>query len=330
MDREIDRMMLLRKLSIIFSLVFLAVVAATVVLLVIVGTGDYSGGNWDFAEIEDYGAVGKKTVNFEKSDTLWFFYEGNRSERTLFLDEIPNLKIVNSDKFYLEVTAPEGLLDKLVVKNTDEALVVTFEEEYYNAIKDYPKIYNGLYVNCDVFDVVVYAPISRLYSSAEYNLDFDTPKTDLLAIVTIGEIREGNVYNVDARSLYCQLNGSSNVELSGKVAEASHLEVWHNSKIDADNLQIENVSTTVQSMIFGFSYVSGETFSAYNFVCWGTVITFGIVFALVLSAFLAVFLRILHEKQRKEIDKKIEMIEAEGNFLNKPKKDNENILQNEE
>lgn len=331
MEKEIDRMMLFRRLSIIFAVVFLVTIAAMVALFIVMGMGDYGGANSDFAVIDDYGEVSTKTVKFEKSNALWFFYEGNRSERTLFLDEVPNLKIVNSEEYYLEVKAPKGLLDKLVVKNTEEGLLMTFGEKYYNAVQSGEKLYYGLYVNCDVFEVVVHAPINRLYSSAEFNLDYDTPKTDLLAIVVGGEVREGKVYNVDATNFLCQLSGASTVEMAGKVSGEIYFEVWHDSKIHAEGLQVndERITTAVQSKIFGFSYISGSTFSAYNLLSWGTMITSIIVFSMFASVFLAILFKILMAKQKKEIDKEIEILEKEANFLNNAQKNDEKILQNE-
>ena len=98
MGEEIDRMMLMRRLFIIFLVVLCVLVATVVILLITMGSGDYGGSNSDFNVVDDYGEVVKETVSLEKSDTLYFFSERYKSQRTLFLDATPSLKIVNSDK----------------------------------------------------------------------------------------------------------------------------------------------------------------------------------------------------------------------------------------
>ena len=225
----------------------------------------------------------------------------------------------------------QTLIDKLVVKNTDKGLVVTFEDKYFNEVsRGEHNTYKGLYVNCDIFDVVVYAPISKLYSSAEFNLDFDTPKSELLAVVIGGEIREGRIYNVDAKNLICQLCGESTVELFGKVSNSGHFEVWHNSKIYAEELSVPNATTSVQSQIFGFSYVSGSTFSSYNITNLGSLITIGIMFALTVSLALTVLFSIMFVKKKQHVDEMIVQHKNEIKILSVPQKNDENILQNGE
>lgn len=330
MGEEIDRMMLLRRLSMIFFAVFLLLVIAAVTILIVMGSGDYGGGNSEFAEIEDYGETVKKSVEFEKSSSLYFFSEIYKDERTLFLDEAPNLKIVNSDRYCLEVKAPKGLVDKLRVEMVNGCLVISFDEGMYNEVKKDNVAYKGLYVSCDMFDVTVYAPVERLYTSAELRLDYEGTKCDTMVIDVIGEIIEGRVYNVDARRLSCRLMGASSLEISGKASEKSHLEVWHNSKIYADELKSLEVTTSVQTQIFGFSYVNGEDFFAFNIADMGVAITVALIILIIASAVLAIFFRVKFTKQRKELDDYIEKVETEGNFLIKPEKNEENILQNGE
>ena len=330
MSEEIDRMMFLRRLCIIFFLILCVLIATTVIIFVVMGSGDYGGENSDFAVVDDYGDIVKKNIDFEKSGTLYFFSEKYKSERTLFLDETPNLKIVNSDKYYLEVSAPNGLIDRLSVEMVEGCLVISFDESLYNTINTERGKYRGLYVNCEVFDVTVYAPINKLYTSAELTLDYEAPKADIMIIDVIGEVVEGRVYNVDARQLVCRLMGASTLEIAGKTTESTHLEAWHNSKILADELKAINISTSVQTQIFGFSYVSGEEFFAYNFIDMGPIITVGLVISMIAAAFLTVLFRVKFVKQRAEIDNFIEKVETEGNFLIKPEKNDENILQNDE
>lgn len=330
MGEEIDRMMLLRKLSIIFLAAFCLLAVTVVIIFIVMGTGDYSGGNSDFAVIDDYGEVEKKSIKFEKSGTLYFFSENYKGERTLFLDEAPSLKIVNSDKYCLEVTAPKGLSERLSIEMVEGCLVVSFDEEMYNEVKRENGFYKGLYVNCDVFDVTVYAPISRLYTSAELTLDYEGAKTDYMVIDVIGEIIEGRVHNVDASRLSLRTMGASTIEISGEVSEWSHIEAWHNSKVYAEELKSTEITTAVQTQIFGFSYVSGEDLFAFNLMDIGVLITAALVLSLIATALLTVLFWIKFTRLRKELDDYIERVETEGNFLIKPEKNDENILQNGE
>ena len=330
MGEEIDRMMLLRKISIIFFIIFCLFVASVVIILVTMGSGDYGGSNSSFAVVDDYGEPVTKSINFEKSDALYFFSERYKSERTLFLDETPSLKIVNSDKYSIEITAPKGLADKLCVEMVEGCVVVSFNQEMYKNVKGESSTYKGLYVNCDVFDVTVYAPISSLYTSAELTLDYEAPVSDTMEIDVIGEIIEGSIHGINTKKLTCRVMGASTLELLGKVTETAHLEVWHNSKIHATELETFEVSTSVQTQIFGLSYISGDGYTAYNLSDMGTLITWGLVLALIATLFLTVFFRIKFVKQRKELDDFIDKVETEGNFLIKPEKNDENLLQNDE
>ncbi len=330
MDTEIDRMMFLRRISIIFFVAVCFVVISIAVLLIIMGGGDYGGANSDFAELDGYGEAVTQKIEVESFDTLYFFAEEIRSERTLFTDAIPNLKIVNSDKYYLEITSSQGLIDKLRIENEDNYLTFAFKEECYGNAKGTNRIYKGLYVDCDVFDVTVYAPVSVLLSSAEINLDFDAPKTETLGIVVGGEVREGKVYNIDTEILVCTLNGASDVELSGCAQKGAQLEAKHNSKIDGDDLITPYVKTGVSCQIFGYSYIDGNGFSDYPLLDMGFLITHGIIFLLIISVCGFVMFKYKFEKQKSNIDRFINMVETEGNFLIKPKKTEEKLLQNNE
>lgn len=315
MEQEIDRMMLLRKLCIISFIVICVIVVGIVGALIVMNTGDYSGNNSDFARIKDYGNVTTKTVDFEKCDTLYFFSETENRERTLFEDKIPKLKIVNSDKYCVEITAGEALLDRLDIEQKESGLIITFREDCYNDIRNGKKQYKGLYVDTDIFEVTVYAPISVLISSAEFDLDFDTPKTEMLAISVSGEIRKGSVYNIDANTLYCALNGASTVKMSGQVKNVSQFKVRHNSKIDAMDLKTPVVYTSSTSQLFGLSYIKGETFSDYSIMTLGFFATVGMVVLLAVCVGAFIVLRKMFVKQRNEIDQFIEKVETEGNFL---------------
>ena len=328
MDVEIDRMMLLRRISIICLIVLVVAVGVIAATVVLMSTGDYSGANSDFAEIEDYGAAVTKRLKIEKCEYMYFFSEELGGRRTLFTDEIPNLKIVNSDKYLVEVKASQGLIDKLDVSVKDNALMFTFKEEIYNVITRGSSQYKGLYIDCDAFDVTVYAPISRLASSSEINLDFDVAAADLVAIIVSGEVRSGKIYNVNSETLVCSMSGESDIEVSGKVRKTAHFEAFHSSEIDAENLITPKTTATVSSQLFAFSYVDGYEFFESSITSMGFLITVALVLFLIAIAVAYAIFQIKFLKQKKELDLYIEKVETEGKFLDISKKTDENVLQN--
>lgn len=328
MGEEIDRMMRLKRLTIIFLIAFLVIVAGIICVTVIMGTGDYSGANSDFAELEAYDQSEAREYSLNKFDTLLFFSEAKNNERTLFLDEVPNVKIVNSHKYVVKITTNKSLFEKLNVTIEDEMLSIGFDSKFYNEIERNGRKYGGLYVDCSVFDVTVYAPISTIHSNAEFNLDFEAPKTKTLGIVIGGEIREGKVHNIDTDTLVCSLSGASNVELFGKVSGTSQLEVWHDSKINAEGLKTNTVITNTSCQIFGFSSIVGQDFSDYSFTDMGFLLSVGSVLVAFVAAGLTILFYIKYRKTKKEIDLYIEKVETEGKFLTNTEKTYENLLQN--
>ena len=355
MDEEIDRMIESKRRAIFFLVLFVVAIAVIITLLVVMGTGDYGGGNDEFSQLEARGEVKTKRYDVADFKALCFFYDGVRGERTLFLDSVPNLKIVNSDKYYIEVKTNQELLDILEVLNIDTVLSLGFQTSYYKVVESSTDNYNkGLYVNCDTFEVTVYAPVSQLYTSAEITLDYEAPVTDLMKIHVIGEVQNGKVYGIDAEKLECRLSGSSNVTLSGKVSGNATLVAYHDSTIDAEQLYVSTASTITSSQIFGFSAVYGNGYSETSFISVGSMFSFLLVaFPTLSAAFCALFF-VKFLKRKKQIDGVIEMLEQnEGFFENsmrapliikdekkeekneepteeKNSENSENLLQNEE
>lgn len=316
MDEEIDRMIESKRRAIFFLVLFIVAIGVIVTLLIIMGSGDYGGGNDEFSQLEAHGEVQTKRYDVASFNALCFFYDGVRGERALFLDTLPSLKIVNSDKYYVEIKTNSELLDKLEVLRIENALSIGFQTSYYKVVESSTDNYDkGLYVSCDVFEVTVYAPVSQLYTSAEITLDYQAPATDLMKIHIIGEVQNGRVYDIDAEKLECRVSGGTNIELVGKVSGNATLAAYHDSIIEAEQLYVSTASTVTSSQIFGFSAVYGNGYSETSFISVGSMFSFLLVAFPTAMAALCVLFFIKYLKRKKQIDGVIEMLEQQEGFF---------------
>ena len=99
------------------------------------------------------------------------------SKKTQMLGATPNLKIINSDKYLVEIKANADVFDVLKIETCDSSyddlrnLIVTFSDECYVPVHTYDTSYDydtGLYVDFDMFEVTVYAPILTLLFDAKW------------------------------------------------------------------------------------------------------------------------------------------------------------------
>lgn len=306
MRREVERMMRLRLISIIFGVLLCIVLAVIVGFVVFMNTGDYSGINGDFGKIE--GTQKAETVKYDlpEFNKVAFFSELYRSERTLFRQAVPNLKIINSNKYCVEVNANKDLLDKLEVTVVDTTLCVTFKPDLYNDIERNNKVYKGLFVDCDTFDVTIYAPVASFHTSAEIELDYEAPKTDNLWVVVSGEIIKGKIYHVDSQSASFSFNGSSDVEIQGKVSKGSQIVARHNSRVDATELSTPSLAMRTTAQVFGLSiikYADGREFPVFDA---GVILSVIFILSTVVFAFLFILYRVKFFRQKDKIDKYVE------------------------
>ena len=316
MDEEIDRMIESKRRAIFFLVLFIVAIAVMITILIVMGSGDYGGGNDEFSQLEARGEVKTKRYDVADFKALCFFYDGVRGERTLFLDALPNLKIVNSDKFYVEVKANKELLDILEVVNIENVLSLGFQTSYYKVVSSSTDNYDkGLYVTCDVFEVTVYAPVSQLYTSAEITLDYQAPVTDLMRIHVIGEVQNGKVYGIDAEKLECKVSGSSSIELIGKVSGNAALTAYHDSAIEAEQLYVSTASTVTSSQIFGFSEIYGNGYSETSFISVGSMFSCILVVLPIAMAALCALFFVKYFKRKKQIDGVIAMLEQQEGFF---------------
>jgi hypothetical protein len=236
----------------------------------------------------------------------------------LFTNAIPNLKIVDSLEYKMEITSNAEVLDKLDISVLENVLNVSFKDEYYNDVSKMGRSYRGLYVDASKFDVTVYAPVAYLVSDAEFNLDFEAPKVKTLVVTINGEISNGRIYNVNSDLCGISLSGKSNVAVSGESREYTELFVKHNSRLDVSELKTQVISEQATSQIFGISSIKYADRVKYSFDNIGFLITVAIIIGSTLLIVGFIVFRMLFLKQKKEIDQYIEQVEAKGKFLQNP------------
>lgn len=330
MRREFERMMRFRFFAILFCVVFALSVVVIVAFSVVITTGDYSGVNREFAEIVDTGSLETEKYELETFNSVYLFSENYKKQRTLFTKKIPNLKIVNSDEYSVEIKASSALLEKLDVQVVEGILVVTFENKYYNDVVREGRTYRGLFVECEGFEITVYAPVTFLKTDAEITLDYQAPKTENLIIYVSGEVSEAKIYDIDCDYLSAAFCGMSNVTLEGKVQNKAEIEARHNSKVDAEALACKRVRANVTCQLFGFSYINYSYGKEHSLFESGFVVTVILIFMPILFGTLFILFRIKFLRQKKAIDEYIDKAKAEEKYLKIPNKNDENILQNDE
>ncbi len=307
LERRVRGMLRLRICSIVSLAAFCVFLAILIGVIVVINTGDYNGHNSQFAKIEATQNVEAKSFTVDSFDTLLFFSQELRNERTLFTDEMPRLTVVNSDKYIIEVRANKDLLDKLDIFTEGNSLHFGFKTENYNDVKRSNKSYKGLFVDCSQFDVTVYAPISKLKSNAELDLDFQACKTSELVIIVDGEIRNGKIYDVDSSYFGLSASGNSNVNVSGNVSNHSEIIAQHNSKIDATLLDCAKIQRAAYCQLFGLSYVRDFEGMHIPFTNVGFLLTVFLTAMPILSIIAFVVFRIWFFYRRKEADALIEL-----------------------
>ncbi len=179
------------------------------------------------------------------------------------LNATPVLKIVDSAEYRVEITTNSDVFDKLKIATADDTvgsvLVITFTDDCYVPVHVDDVEYDfdaGLYVDFDKFEVTVYAPISTLFVDSKIILDYQAPKCNRMYVDFSYEGTDANIYDIDTDELILCCSGTSNITLSGAVRYQSKISIWHNTKVDANNLKMNSKSFYVSSSILGyFSYI---------------------------------------------------------------------------
>lgn len=192
--------------------------------------------------------------------SLWFFHASpsNDDKLTGFIRTIPNVKIIDDDQFYVEITANQSIHDALSISNSLGVLDIDIQKNYYNRVHeddiDYDFNY-GLYVDCSQFDMVVHAPIRTLQTSTQTILDFDVAKGPDVFINFDNGGTQANIYNIDADNLTLYCSDTSDISISGSVTGSTTIKVFHNTRVDADNLMAVIDDVFVSNRPLGISYI---------------------------------------------------------------------------
>ena len=321
LEHEFVIMMRRRRIAIFFAVLFVLSIGAIIGTLVFMNSGDYSGSNENFGVLSARDGKESKTYVLQEFNDVYFFSQDFASELTLFTDAIPNLKIVNSDKYTVEVKSNKQVLDNLQVFNEENGkLIFGFDKELYGVLSGDNGYYRGLYVECDLFEVTINAPVDHFRTHAEINLDFDAPKSDTLVIDVDGEIRQGTVKNIDSLNLVASFCGNTNITMSGTVSKMSDITARHNSKVDAEELKCPKLYSLVTCQIFGFSYINQGDESHYSITGAGFVIALLLILLPIACVVMFVLFWKKFLKSRKHMDMLIEKERSEQRILKIPPK----------
>ena len=198
------------------------------------------------------------------------------------------MKIINSDEYRVEIKANADVFDSLKIATSDSSnderstLIITFSDECYVPVHTDDTSYDydtGLYVDFDVFEVTVYAPISSLSVDSEVILDYQAPMCEKMYVDFSYEGTKANIYDINTEdfTLYC--SGTSDITLSGKVNGVSKISVWHETKVNANDLDTDTKDFYVSSsVLFGSSYIK------YNGILHLDILenSFGLILAAIL------------------------------------------------
>ncbi len=216
------------------------------------------------------GEIETREFEFDKFNKLYFLYDNDPltefTKKTRMLNATPNLKIVNSEDYRVEITTNADVFDKLKIGLDDSpedpnkvGLVVTFADECYVPVHVDDNSYDydtGLYVDFDAFEVTVYAPIHTLCVDSEMVLDYEAPKCEEMYVYFSFEGTEANIYGIDTEHLAFYCSGTSDVKLSGEVRGMTKIMIFHDTKVDANKLDTEFTDFYVSSAMFDqFSYI---------------------------------------------------------------------------
>lgn len=229
---------------------------------------------------------------FSKFEKLYFLNDidplTSFSKKTRMLGATPKLQIINSDEYRVEIKANADVFDSLKIATSDSSnderstLIITFSDDCYVPVHTDDTSYDydtGLYIDFDVFEVTVYAPISSLSVDSEVILDYQAPMCEKMYVDFSYEGTTANIYDINTEdfTLYC--SGTSDITLSGKVKGESRISVWHETKVNANDFDTDTKDFYVSSsVLFGLSYIK------YNGILYLDILenSFGLILAAIL------------------------------------------------
>ena len=215
-------------------------------------------------------------------DSLWFFHASfsNGNKRTLFINAIPDIKIINDEKYYIELNTNKSIHDVISISVEDRILDIDLQDNCYNSVHEEDTSYDydsGLYVDCTAFDITVHAPIGIFRTNTQTILDFDVAKSDKTIIDFSFEGTQANIYNIDTKKLWFNCSGSSNVILSGSASVEATLMVWHDTRVDATELNADFSGNFVSNRPFGISYIKHDGITQFNPFDLGSILSVALI-----------------------------------------------------
>ena len=201
-----------------------------------------------------------QTYPIDQCDSLWFFHSSASTgeKRTLFINAIPEVRIINDESYYIQLTTNQSVHDVISIDVRDSILDIDIQDDCHNSVYVDDTSYDydhGLYVDCSEFVIMIYAPISKFYTNTQSILEFDVAKADNVSLCFSFEGTKANIYNIDANSLYFTCSGDSDVMIRGSVSEEATLKIWHNTHVDARNLIANAWDVFVSNQPLGISYI---------------------------------------------------------------------------
>lgn len=247
----------------------------------------------EYAVLTANDTVTTKTYPIDPCSDLRFCYAWptNGMKRTLFLSVIPEIRIVNDESYYVELTANSSVHDAISIVVEDGILDIDFRDNYYHRVHEDDISYDydsGLYVDCTAFSMTVHAPISKFHTDTQTKLDFDVAKADEVILSFSFEGTQADIYNIDANTLHFYCSGTSDVTLSGAVSSESSIKVWHNTRVDASKLSADFWDVFVSNQPLGISYVIHDFTVEFDLFDLGTFFTVVLVGIPILWGWLSV------------------------------------------
>ena len=257
----------MRKVSIvIFAVLF---IISTAILIWFYDWSNDDGVDPEYAVAVFEQEIVTRQFEFDTFDRLYFLNDRDPltsfSKKTKILGATPTLKIVNSNEYRVGITANADVFDALKIATNDDSndnrstLIVTFSDKCYVPVHTDDSSYDydtGLYADFDKFEVTVYAPISSLFVDSKVILDYQAPKCEKMHADFSHEGTEANIYDIDTANFRLNCGGTSKITLSGKVKGESKISAWHQTKIDASDLDTDTKDFYVSSsVLYGFSCI---------------------------------------------------------------------------
>lgn len=224
----------------------------------------------EYALFKATGNIESRVYQVDENNSLDFFVTNSDFtdgyKFTQFIAAMPELNVVGDDEYYIEITTNNDMFDLIDIYTDKDTTVVDFKNEYYNKVSDkYVDDYDwGLYVECSEFKVTVHAPIHNLESDVSGAIiDFCASKCEKNYVSV--EDSNGIIYNIQTGELYLDCAGNSDIKLVGKVEGKSNIYAYHNSHIDASELESVEFENRVSRGFGGFSYIKFDKW--YKFHC---------------------------------------------------------------